>query len=85
MTSPLRIGTSVTSDKSLKVVVLRGLNFIVGSVGCFTILRLRVVFFDYKNFEVKISKFKLNYHLTSKTALPNILKIVSNQRIFPKN
>ena len=78
MTSPLRIGTSVTSGKRLKVALLRGLNFIVGSVGCFTILRLS------KKYEIEISKFKLNYLLTSRTALPNSLKLPPINAFVPK-
>ena len=54
MTSPLRIGTSVTSGKSLKVALLRGLNFIVGSVGLLYNFEVESSLFVPKKYEIKI-------------------------------
>jgi hypothetical protein len=53
------------------------------------LLRLETNFQSYlKNFEVTVSIFNLEHPLTSmasKTALPNILKVASNQCICSKD
>ena len=60
MTSPLRIGTSVTSDESLKVAVLRGLNLIVvGSVGCKNNFEVESRLFCLKNMRLKFENVSL--------------------------
>ena len=87
MTSPLCIGTSVTSDKILNVAVL--FNSPSGSkVFCdegfefYSLFNFEVESSPFlsKKFEIKISKFNLN---DLKNGSTKYFKIPSNQRIFP--
>ena len=60
-------------NQNFGTVIFRGLNYYRKS---FTLL---------KHFEAEIQKFNLESPLTSKTPLPNILKIASNQWISSKD